>query len=167
MSQYVGPTPLLKSHDASGFDCGKAPLNTFLIRHAYINQQNDSARTFVVLNENRVIAYYSLAAGAIEHEKAPDRMSKGLARHPIPILLMARLAVDKTFQGQQLASALIKDALKRYLNVCGEIGARAFVVHAKDDDAKGLYEHFGMTPFTNNPLHLYYLKKDIDKALGL
>ena len=167
MTQYVGPLPLDKSYDVSSFDCGKEPLNTFITRHAIINQQNGSARTFVVLTENRVIAYYSLAAGAIEHEQAPRRMSKGLARHPIPILLMARLAVDKSYQGQKLASGLIKDALKRYLNVCREIGARAFVVHAKDDDARGLYEHFGMTPFSDNSLHLYYLKKDIEKSLDL
>jgi GNAT superfamily N-acetyltransferase len=114
-----------------------------------------------------VIAYYSLAAGAIEYQQAPERMSKGLAKHPVPILLMARFAVDKNYHGKGLGSALLKDAIMRYLNVCNEIGARAFVVHAKDEQTKAFYERFGMTTFPNNSSHLYYLKKDIQKTLGL
>ena len=98
MSRFSGPYPLEKSHDFLDFDCGKEPLNTFLIRHALANQNNGSARTFVGLDENRVVGYYSLAVSSVLYDDAPDRMAKGLARHPIPILLMARFAVDVAYQ---------------------------------------------------------------------
>ncbi len=159
--------PLERNHVILGFDCGREPLNTFLTRHALANQANDSARTFVALDGNRVAGYYSLAASAVLHEEAPARMGKGLARHPIPTILMARFAVDTNYQGKGLGSALFKDAIKRTLNVSKEIGARAFVVHAKDGDAGKLYEHFQMEPFENNPFHLYMLMKDIERSLDL
>lgn len=165
MSELHGPVPLEKNHDFLSFDCGKEPLNSFLVRHALANQANDSARTFVALDGNRVVGYYSLAASAVLFEDAPERMVKGLARHPIPVVLMARFAVDSSYQGRGLGSALFKDAIKRTLHVSKDIGARAFVVHAKDEAAKSLYEHFEMSPFMNNPFHLYLLMKDIERTL--
>ena len=94
-------------------------------------------------------------------------MKKGLARHPIPTLLMARFAVDRAYQGQGIGSGLFKDAIKRCLNVSREAAVKALVVHAKDEDAKAPYEHFEMQPFPNNPFHLFLLMKDIQRTLGL
>ena len=166
MSEFTGPLPLVAGHTVEGFDCGKEALNAFLVRHAKTNQANGSSRTFAVLGEGRVVAYYSLAASAVVHEEAPERMAKGLARHPIPAILMARFAVDLRFQGKGLGSAMFKDALRRSFNVAGEIGARAFVVHAKDEEARKFYgQRFGMQAFLQNPLHLYLLMKDVARLI--
>ncbi len=167
MSELSGPVLLTKSHDYLGFDCGKEPLNSFLVRHALANQANDSARTFVVLDENQVIGYYSLAVSAVLFEDAPTRMTKGLARHPVPVILMARFAVATTHQGQGIGKSMFKDAIKRALFVSKEAAARAFVVHAKDDEASALYQRFQMEAFPANPYHFFYLMKDIEKSLGL
>lgn len=166
MSGLAGPVPLTREHSVEGFDCGKEPLNTFLTRHALANQGNDSARTFVALDGPLVVGYYSLAASAVIHESAPLRMGKGLARHPIPIVLMARFAVDLNYQRRGIGSALFKDALRRTLSVAQDAAVRAFVVHAKDEEARALYERYGMQPFEENPFHLYFLLKDIARALN-
>ncbi len=166
MSQFSGPVLLTKAHDFLEFDCGKEPLNTFLIRHALANQANGSARTFVGLHGNRVVGYYSLAVGSVLFDEAPERMAKGLARHPIPILLMARFAVDKDYQGRGLGKGLFKDALKRALSVSGEAGVRAFMTHAKDEEAKALYLRLGMQECSPDPLHLYLLMKDVERIVG-
>jgi GNAT superfamily N-acetyltransferase len=147
------------------FDCGNEPLNTFISRHALANQANGSARTFVGLAGNRVVGYYSLAVGSVLYDEAPERMAKGLARHPIPILLMARFAVDKAYQGRGVGKGLFKDALKRCLTVARDAGVRAFMVHAKDEQARSLYKHFGMLECPANPMHLYYLMKDVERAV--
>jgi GNAT superfamily N-acetyltransferase len=165
VSLFTGPALLRKEHDFLEFDCGKQALNNFLVRHALANQANDSARTFVGLHDNRVIGYYSLAVSSVLHDEAPERMAKGLARHPVPILLMARFAVDKEYQGQGVGKGLFKDALKRCLSVAADAGVRAFMVHPKDDDAKRLYARFGMTACPENPMHLYFLMKDIERVL--
>ncbi len=167
MSGFSGPVLLEKSHDFLEFDCGKEPLNTFLLRHALANQANGSARTFVGLDGKRVIGYYSLAVGSILYDEAPERMAKGPAKHPIPILLMARFAVDLSYQGQGVGKGLFKDALKRCLGVSKEAGVRAFMVHAKDEDARGLYIRFGMSPCPANSFHLYFLMKDVEMFVGI
>lgn len=166
MTRFSGPVLLDRTHDILQFDCGSDPLNTFLKRHALANQANGSARTFVGLVDNRVIGYYSLAVGALEHGEAPERMAKGLARHPIPVLLMARFAVDKDYQGHGLGKGLFKDALQRCLGVSKEAGVRAVMTHAKDEDAKKFYVRFGMQECPTNPLHLYLLTKDVERLLA-
>ena len=167
MSELSGAQLLTKAHDFLEFDCGKEPLNVFLTRHALANQANDSARTFVVLDGDSVVGYYSLAVSAVLFDEAPSRMAKGLARHPVPVILMARFAVALSHQGKGIGKAMFKDAIKRALAVSREVAARAFVVHAKDDDASKLYQHFEMEPFPNSPYHFFLLMKDIEKALGL
>lgn len=166
MTRFSGPVLLDRSQDFLEFDCGKEALNTFLLRHALANQANGSARTFVGLDGTRVIGYYSLAVGSILYDEAPERMAKGLAKHPIPILLMARFAVDKSYQGQGVGKGLYKDALRRCLSVAKEAGVRAFMTHAKDEDAKALYLRFGMIECPTNPLHLYLLMKDVERAVA-
>lgn len=127
-----GPIPLDKSHDLSAFDCGVPALNDYLHKYAWHNQQNRSARTYVAVRDNRVVGYYSLAAGAVQRADVTPRVAKGLANHPVPVFLLARLAVDRTEQGKGLGSGLLKDALVRSLQAADLVGCRAILVHAKD-----------------------------------
>ncbi|TGY87814.1 GNAT family N-acetyltransferase [Marinicauda algicola] len=155
------------SHDVDGFDCGKEPLDRFLQRHALVNQKAGSAQTYVVCRgEQRVAGYYSLAVGAVEHAEAPGRVSKGLARHPIPVMLLARLAIDRAEQGKGLGKALLKDALLRTAQAADIAGIRALLVHAKDDEARAWYEQFDFEPSPTDPYHLFLLMKDLRALLG-
>lgn len=161
-----GPELLTEAHDVSGFDCGNEALNRFLHRHALQNQRNQSARTYVALRgEAQVIGYYSLAAASAEYEIVPPRIAKGLAQHPIPLTLLARLAVARAEQGSGIGAGLLKDALKRFLQAQSIIAARALVVHAKDDQAVEFYRYFGFTPSPMDPYHLYLMTKDIHECL--
>ena len=163
---FSPPELLTISHDTSSFDCGKAPLNHFLQRYALINQATGSARTFVSLSGRQIGGYYSLAAASAEHAAVPLRISKGLARHPIPMLLLARLAVDLTAQGQGLGRSLLQSALGKYLQASEVIGCRALMVHAIDEAAIGFYQGYGFEPSPVDAAHLYLLTKDIRKTLG-
>ncbi|MCX7864852.1 MAG: GNAT family N-acetyltransferase [Novosphingobium sp.] len=154
------------SHEVDAFDCGKEPLNRFLQRHALVNQKAGSAKTWVVCRERqRVVGYYSLAVGAVEHAGAPGRVSKGLARHPIPVMLLARLAIDRSEQGKGLGRALLRDALLRTAQAADIAGIRALLVHAKDDEARAWYERFDFEPSPSDPYHLFLLMKDLRALL--
>jgi GNAT superfamily N-acetyltransferase len=161
-----GPAPLEKSYEVAGFNCGAAPLNDYLQKHAWHNQQNRSARTYVVIRGAQVVGYYSLAAGSVQHEEATARVAKGLAKHPIPVVLLARLAVDQTEKGKGLGAALLKDALLRSLQAADIIGCRAVLVHAKDQSAQAFYKQFGFEPSPIDEFHRFMLMKDIKATLG-
>lgn len=149
-------------HDLTRFDCGKEPLNRFLRRFALINQRANSAQTYVVCCEAKiVVGYHSLAVGAVEPAAAPVRVVKGLARQPVPVMLLARLAVDKSAQRAGLGKALLKDALLRTAQAADIAGIRALLVHAKDEEAKAWYEKFDFEPSPTDPLHLFLLMKDL------
>ncbi len=136
--------PLAESHDISRFDCGAhESLNQWLRRFALTNQQNESARTYVVHRGGKVVGYYSISAGSVSVEEVPGRIAKGLARHPIPVILLARLAIDKNEQGTGLGKALLKDALIRIAGAADIVGAGAVLVHAIDEPARKFYEHLG------------------------
>lgn len=156
---------LTRSHVLSEFDCGNESLTDWLTRYALINQQNDSARTYVVHRTGRVVGYYSLTPGSVSKQEAPARIAKGLASHPIGIILLARLAVDLTEKNTGLGKALLKDALMRAVHAADTIGARAVLVHAIDEDAKSFYRHFGFEQSPVDPMHLMLLMKDIRTAL--
>ena len=153
------------THDVYSFACGKEPLDRFLKRFALANQKADSARTNVACRGLTVLAYCSLAAGAVEHADAPLRVGKGLARHPIPVMLLARLAVDLTWQGRGLGKALLKDALLRTA-AADIVGIRALLVHAKDAEARGWYEALEFEPSPTDPYHLFLLMKDLRAMLS-
>jgi len=158
---------LQRKHEVSQFDCGThASLNEWLKRFAWMNQQNESSRTYVAQRANRVVAYYSVASGSVRREDAPARIAKGLANHPIPVILLTRLAVDKTEQGEGLGTAMLKDALIRIASAAEIVGARAALVHAIDERAAGFYGRFGFEPSPVNDLHLMLLMKDLRAALG-
>lgn len=163
---FSQPEVLAATHDVQSFDCGVAALNQFLQHYALTNQANGSARTFVTLAQDQVMGYYSLAAASAEHASVPVRVGKGLARHPSPMLLLARLAVDVRAQGQGVGRSLLRSALLKYLQAGEVIGCRALMVHAKDESAKRFYESYGFEPSPVNESHLYMLTKDIRKTLA-
>jgi predicted N-acetyltransferase YhbS len=161
---------LNKDHDLSTFDCGKASLNDWLKRFALLNQRSDAARTYVMHRGGKVVAYYSLTAGAVRKDESPARVAKGLASHPIGVILLARLAVDLSEQGKGLGRTLLVDALTRCLEAAEAIGARAVLVHALDEQAAAFYKRFGFEPSPLNPNQLMLLMKDLRatlKSLGL
>jgi GNAT superfamily N-acetyltransferase len=161
VSDYGSIEKLRREHLLDGFDCGKENLNRFLKRHARDTQQAHGAQTYVLAKDLRVLGYYSLTAGSVAHEEATERVRKGLARHPIPVILLARLAVDVSIQGKGVGSALLKDALMRTAQAADTIGARALLVHAKDDEAKAFYQHFTFEPSPSDPYHLLLIMKDL------
>jgi len=163
----LGPEPLAAHHDTSAFDCEYPALNTFLARFALVNQATGAARTYVALRGARVVGYYSLAAASAEPERAAPRVAKGLARHAIPLTLLARLAVDRSEQRAGLGKALLKDAIKRHLQAQTIIGSRALVAHAKDERAAAFYLRYGFQPSPTDSLHLYLITKDMKKTLGI
>ena len=157
---------LERTHLVEDFDCGYEDLNRYISRFALNNQSAGSAQTYVAIAGNTVVGYYSLAVGAVAHAQAPPRMAKGLARHPVPVMLLARLAVDGEVKGQGLGAALLHDALARTLQAADIAGIRAVIVHAKDDAARRFYEHFDFNPSPTDTYHLYLLIKDLRKAAG-
>lgn len=156
---------LAKHHDLSSIDCGKPSLNDWLRRFALTNQQNDSARTYILHRAGKVVGYYSLSAGSVRKEESPTRIAKGLARHPIGVILLARLAVDHTEHGTGLGKILLMDALSRALAASDAIGARAVLVHAIDEDAVAFYKKFGFEPSPLDPKQLMLLMKDLRTTL--
>lgn len=167
MNDITGSFPIHESHDTSRFDCGVDPLNLYLQKFALQNHRNNSSRTYVALkNGKRVVGYFSLAYGSVEHSVTPPRISHGLGRYPVPVLVLTRLAVDESCQQIGLGRALLKQAALKALNASEIAGLRAIVVHAKDDNAKNFYEKFGFSPSPFNPLHLFLLLKDIQKSLS-
>jgi GNAT superfamily N-acetyltransferase len=159
--------PLARQHAVAAFDCGTQPtLNEWLKHFAWTNQRNETSRTYVVHRGGRVVGFYSIAAGSVRREEAPARVSKGLASHPVPLILLTRLAVDKSEQCTGLGKALLKDALRRIGDAADIVGARAVLVHAIDDRAAGFYRHFGFEQSPSDGLHLMLLMKDLRANLG-
>jgi len=165
MTGFGAIEKLRKDHEVDGFDCGKEALNRFLRQHAWANQQSSASQTYVVADDKKVRGYYSVAAGSVSHDAAPRRVTAGQARYPISVVLLARLAVDKSLAKKGVGAALLKDALVRVSNAADIVGARALLVHAKDDEAKSFYEHFAFEPSPSDPLHLFLLLKDIRAAI--
>lgn len=165
-NKYGSIEKLRREHLLDEFDCGKEALNRFLKRQASAGQQSHSAQTYVLAKDLRVLGYYSLAAGSVTHDEATERVRKGQARHPIPVILLARLAVDVSAHGKGLGAALLKDALLRTAQAADIIGARALLVHAKDDSAKAFYEHFSFESSPSDTYHLLLIMKDLLRIVG-
>lgn len=161
------PEAIGARHQVADFDCGTPALNDFLVRHALTNHQSGSAKTFVATTDDHiVVGYYSLAASQVLYADAPLRLQKGVARHPIPVVLLARLAVDRGWQGKGLGPGLLKDAILRVLGAAESVGIRALLVHAKDEEAKAFYQHFNFEPLPGYPLHLVLPLKDARRIVS-
>jgi len=157
---------LRRHHAVEAFDCGRDELNRFLTQYALQSQQSGGAHTYVGLVDHTVVGYYALAVGSVEQEQAPERVKKGLAKHSIPIMLLARLAVDRHWQNQGIGAALVKDAVLRTLQAADIAGIRALVVHAKDEAARSFYAHLDFLPSPSDPLHLFMLLKDARRIVS-
>lgn len=158
---FSSPRVLQSDDPVAEFDCGEDDLNRYLQKHALQAQSGDGARSYVTFSDGKTAGYYTLAYGSVEVVEAPARMSKGLARHPVPVMLLGRLAVDREFVGQGLGTELLRDALFRTLSAADIAGLRAVVVDAKGDTAKRFYERFGFEAFPESPYRLFLILKDV------
>ena len=166
MSEIRRVEKLRRDHPIETFDCGREELNRYLIRYAWQNQQAGADQSYVGIVGEVIAGYYTLAVGQVSLENAPDRVKKGLAKHPVPIMLLARLAVDHRWQGQGVGKALLRDAMQRTLQAADIAGIRAFAVHAKNEEARRFYEHFDFIPSSTDPMHLFVLLKDVRRIIS-
>jgi GNAT superfamily N-acetyltransferase len=150
--QVSAPHPLSEQDDCSAFDCGESSLNDWLRRKALANQVSGASRTFVITGTgaaaNQVFGYYALAAGAVSHAESSSAVRRNMP-DPIPVMVLGRLAIDRSCHGQGLGSALLKDAILRTLSVAENAGIRALLVHALHDKARAFYLHHG---FSESPI---------------
>jgi predicted N-acetyltransferase YhbS len=148
------PQPLTADHQLNTFNCGETSLDEWLKRRALLNQSNGASRTFVVVDESQlVMGYYALAAGAVHHQDATRSIRQNMP-DPIPVMVLARLAVDIRTQGMQLGAGLLRDAVERSLAVAKNTGVRALLVHALHERAKQFYLYFGFQASPAHPLTL-------------
>lgn len=156
---------LRRDHAVDLFNCGQEALNRFLMRYAFQNQQAEASQTYVAILDDDVVGFYTLVVAQVEYDDAPQRLAKGLAKHPIPLMLLARLAVATSWQGKGLGSGLLKDAMLRTLQAAEIAGIRALAVHAKGDEARAFYERFGFVAAPTDPYHMFVLLKDVRAIL--
>ena len=145
---------LQRTHEVDDFSCGQDSLDRYLQRYALISQRSDGAQTYVGVAGKNIIGYYTLTVGHVDYEEAAPRLTKGLSKNPIPIMLLARLAVDSEWQDKGVGSGLLRNAMQRTLQAADIAGVRAFLVHAKDDKAKQFCEYFDFLPSPTDPYHL-------------
>jgi GNAT superfamily N-acetyltransferase len=168
VARFGDPEPLGSGHVLEGFDCGRAALNVWLERHARQAAAVGSARSYVIVDadQGRVVGYHALTAAALERDAATARVLKGMPQYPIPVVLLARLAVDRSVQGRGVGAWLLRDAMLRTLGASGTIAVRTMFVHAIDEQARAFYLRYGLEPSPSDPLHLMILIKDIAAALS-
>ncbi len=159
--QLSAPQPLTATHLLNEFECGEASLDEWLKRRALVNHLSGASRSFVVADpRGRVFGYYAMAVGAVSHKEATGTVRRNMP-DPIPVMVLARLAVDRQAQGIKLGPALLQDAVKRALVVSQNAGVRALLVHALNEKAKQFYEHYGLQA---SPLHPMTLMLRLDAA---
>src|SRR5437879_4867757 len=154
------PLPLEANHVLEGFDCGRLALNDWLLRYARQAQGSGSARTFVVCDGNRVAGYFSLTVGQIDTLEAPERVRRGMGQYPIPVVILARLAVDTAYQGRGLGLGMLQDAIRRTIKVAEQAGIRALLTHPIDAAAEAFYRRFGFESTPVRERQLILLLKD-------
>jgi GNAT superfamily N-acetyltransferase len=149
------------------FHCGQDALDTWLAKYALQSHAAGSSRTRVVCKGGRVVGFYSLAAGRVGIEEPPARVTKGLGRHPVPLVVLTRLAVDHSVQGVGLGTALLRDAFLRVGEIADVVAVRALLVHAKDDEAKAWYlARARFAPAPTDQRQLYLLVKDLKATIA-
>ena len=160
------PEPLHPDHRIDAFGCGKPALDTWLTRHARQAQGSGSAKTFIVCDDEHVAGYYSLTVGQVDTAEAPRGSSKGMGRYPIPVVILARLAVCKSHQGQGIGAAMLRDAIRRTLAISEQAGIRALLTHPIDGEAARFYQRFGFLPSPLREQQWLLLLKDARRLLG-
>ncbi len=157
---------LNENHRVKTFKSGKHSLDLFLWRHALKNQEADSSQTYVAHREGTVVGYYSLTVASVDRKDCPPEITAGMPDYPIPVILLARLAVHGREQGRGLGSALLKDAFYRIASAADIVGARAVLVHAIDSEARAFYEHFNFDEFPATSLHMMLSLKEVRAAVA-
>ena len=155
---YAGPELLTGEHLLEGFDCGKPALNEWLIRRALNNRASGTSRTWVVIEpaSREVVAFYASATASVFRSSTPKRMRRNQPEE-MPAILLARMAVDSRHKGQGLGAALLKHFMLKALEVAQSVGVRVLLIHAKDDEAKSFYSHYGFVESPIDPLVLTML----------
>jgi len=164
MTPHFSIEKLGSGHNLDDFDCGSQALNRFLVRFALTSQQASSSQTYVGMADRVIAGFYTLAVGQVNYDDSPQRLTKGLARHPVPIMLLARLAVSIDWQTRGIGAGLLKDAMRRTMQAEDIAGIRAIAAHAKDDAARQFYTHFNFIPSPTDPYHLFLLLKDVRRT---
>lgn len=164
--KLTAPMPLAEHHVTDGFSSGIDSLDLWLKRRSLKNQIQGASRTFVVCDEARVVAYYALASGAVTTTQATGRFRRNMP-DPIPVVVLGRLAVDQTLQGNGFGRSLVRDAGMRVLQAADAIGIRGMTVHALSDEAKAFYEKVGFEPSPLDPYLLMITLADLTVANGL
>ena len=160
-----GPDSLEARHRLEDFDCGKPALNEWLHRHARQAQGSGSAKTFVVADEDRVVGYFSLTVGQVDTLEAPERIRKGMGQYPIPVVILARLAVSIRDQKKGIGFGMLQDAIRRTLLIAEQAGIRAMLTHPIDDEASSFYTRFGFIASPLSEQQLLLLLKDARHSL--
>ena len=163
--ELAPPEPLADHHEIQEFNSGEESLDDWLRRRARANQVSGGSRTYVVCEEKRVVAYYALASGAVMAENATGRLRRNMP-NPIPVAVLARLAVDRGWQGKGLGRALFRDAARRVTNAADAIGIRGIVVQAISEEAKNFYLALGFDPSPREPMMLMVTLADVRAALS-
>jgi len=146
MGKLTGPSPLAEGHVLTELNSGEEALDQWIQKHARSAIEARSAQVFVVSYGDQVVGYSALATSAILYRELPSSQRSGLARHPVPTLLLARLAVDKDYQGQGIASALVRDAVAKAISIQSIAGVVSLIAHAKNQSAKDFYLSLGFMP---------------------
>jgi GNAT superfamily N-acetyltransferase len=157
------PEPLGAQHRLEGFDCGKLALNDWLQRHALQAQRSGSARTFVVAEDDRVAGYFSLTVGQVDTLEAPERIRKGMGQYPVPVVILARLAVARQDQCRGVGFGMLQDAIRRTLLIAELAGIRAMLTHPIDQEATRFNTRFGFIASPLQEQQLLLLLKDARK----
>ena len=169
MSRYGRVEPLSTDHQTAEFDCGSEAQTTWLRRHALQASQSDTSKVYVACRAGtrHVVGYYALAAGSVGHDNVPPRVTRGLGRHPIPVVLLTRLGVAIEEQGRGLGSALVRDALLQTASIAERVGVRALLIHAETPEAAEFYRRLdpAFLPSPTDALHLMLLMKDLRTAI--
>jgi GNAT superfamily N-acetyltransferase len=166
MSREISaPQHFTSEHDVSDFDSGVPELDNWLKRRALQNEANRASRTFVITHGKRVIGYYALATGAVHHEVATGRVRRNMP-DPIPVMVLARLAVDRQHHGAGLGTALLRDAVLRTSQAAEVVGIRALLLHAVSEDARRFYLHHGFAESPVDPMTMMIALADVERAFG-
>lgn len=160
------PQSLDANHRLDAFDCGKPALNEWLKQHARQAQASGSTKTYVVAEDERIAGYFSLTVGQIDTLEAPDRVRKGMGRYPIPVVILARLAVSQLDQGRGIGIGMLQEAIRRTLAIADQAGVRAILTHPIDEDAARFYLRFGFEPSPVREQQLLLLLKDARRLIS-
>jgi GNAT superfamily N-acetyltransferase len=169
VTRYGRIESIASDHDTQSFDCGSEEQTAWLRRHALQAEQSDTAKVYVVClaGSRSVVGYYALAAGSIEHAEAPPRLTKGVGRYPVPVVILTRLGVDVGEQGRGVGSALVRDAFFQVAAIGDRVGVCALLIHAETPEAATLYKGIdpGFEPSPTDLLHVALLIKDLRRAI--